>query len=143
MNTKNIVIGGIVAAIVYFLLGYLVYGNLMMDFFRNHPGNISKQALSEVERGKNMLFWAIGVSNLGAGILLAFVFDRSGIKNFSAGLVTGAIVGFLASVSFDFMMYSTSNLMDKNAVVGDILAWTLISAIAGALCGMVMGKVSK
>jgi hypothetical protein len=143
MNTKNILIGGVVAAIVYFLLGYLIYGNLMMDFFRNHPGHISKQALSEVERGKDMLFWAIGVSNLGAGILLAFVFDRSGIRNFGAGLVTGAIVGCLASVSFDFMMYSTSNLMDKDAVVGDILIWTIMSAIAGGIAGMVMGKVSK
>lgn len=139
MNTKNIVIGGLVAGVVYFLLCWLVYGNLMSDFFMKHHGAISDAALKEVGRGEELI-WSFAIANLGAGTLLAFVFDRSGIRNFAAGLVTGAIIGCLMAISFDFAHYGMFNLMDKNAVVGDILAFTVISAIAGAICGMVLGK---
>jgi hypothetical protein len=150
MNTKNILIGGIVAGLVYFFLGYLIYGMLMMDYFNNHIGAIGSDKaardviMAQVNRGdKHLLLWSIGIGNLGAGTLLAFIFDRAGIKNFAAGLVTGAIVGFLASISFRFIMYGVTNLLDKNAVVADILLYTVLSAVAGAICGMVMGKVSK
>jgi hypothetical protein len=150
MNTKNILIGGIVAGLVYFFLGYLIYGMLMMDYFNTHTGALGgdKAArdiiMSQVNRGdKSLLLWSIGIGNLGAGTLLAFVFDRAGIRNFAAGLVTGAIVGFLAAISFRFIMYGVTNLLDKDAVVVDILLYTVLSGIAGGICGMVMGKTSR
>jgi hypothetical protein len=147
MNTKNIIIGGIIAGLVYFFLGYLIYGMLMMDYFNKHTGALGSDKaakdmiMSQVNRSdKGLLLWSIGIGNLGAGTLLAFIFDRAGIRNFSAGLVTGAIVGFLAATSFRFIMYGVTNLLDKNAVVVDILLYTVLSAVAGAICGMVMGK---
>ena len=143
MNTKSIITGGIVAAVVYFLLGWLVYGNLMRGYMMDHAGSAKHVMNFVMKSDTEMRIWAIIIGNLCSGLLLAFIFERSGIMNMKAGLVMGAILGFLMAASYDMVMYGTMNLMDKNAVIADMLIFSVISGIAGAFCGMVMGKSSR
>ena len=135
MNTKNFVIGGIVGGIVYFLLGWLVYGNLLSDYFKEHPG-----AATNVERSMETFeWWALILGNLLFGFLLAYIFSKSGVRTLTSGLITGGILGFLFGAAIDLVMYGTMNLMSKESLAADIAATTVMWAIAGAVIGAVMG----
>ena len=142
MNTKRILIGAVLAAVVYFLLGWLMYGNLMQDYFMRHHGSAGN-LVNEVMRDNNhMLLWAIGLGNLASGMLLAIIYERSAILTFTAGMVMGGIIGLFSSLAHGLIMYGASNMMDKFGVMGDVMVMTIMSALAGGVCGMVMGKVS-
>lgn len=139
MNTKNFLIGGIVGGVAYFLLGYLFYGVLLTDFFREHPGTATN-----VERGMDqMVWWSLILGNLLFGFLLAYVFAKAGISSLSRGLITGGIIGFLTCASVQFTMYGTTNIMSKQGMAAEIVAFTIMSAIVGAIVGAVMGMSNK
>jgi uncharacterized membrane protein len=143
MNTRNVLIGGFIAAIVYFLLGWLFYGNLLVDFFHRNAGN-AKDVMGQVERGKDqMILWMIFIGNLASGLLIAFVMDRGKGFSFGSGLWAGAVVGLLSGAGYDLVRYATSNMMNKNAVLADVLVFAVMSAIAGAVAGAVLSKTGK
>lgn len=139
MNTKNFLIGGIVGGVIFFLLGWLFYGNLLAQYFHDHPGTATN-----VERAMDQFqWWALILGNLFSGFLLAYIFSKAGVSTLSAGLVTGAIIGFLMSSSIDLIMYATTNISSKRAMVADIATFTVMSAIAGAVIGAVTGMANK
>lgn len=139
MNTKNFLLGGIVGGIVYFLLGWLFYGNLFAGYFKDHPGMVTG-----VERAMDqMVWWALILGNLIAGFLFAYIFSKSGVATLSSGLVTGAILGLLMSCSVDLIMFATTNIYSKHAIMAHVGIYTVMSAIAGAAIGAVMGMGNK
>ena len=131
MNTTKIFIGGIAAGVTYFLLGYLAYGVLLTNYmhkFEPMPG---------VDRSMNMLvFWALIVGNLFFGFAISYAVNRSG-ASVTSGFATGFVIGFLFSAGFDFTMYATSNVISLHQVAADAIAFTIISAIAGAVVGAI------
>jgi uncharacterized membrane protein len=139
MNTKNFLIGGLVGGVVYFLLGWLFYGNLMNQYFMDHPGTATN-----VHRPmEQMEWWALIAGNLLFGFLLAYVFSKSGVSTLSSGLITGGMVGLLACSAFDLTMYGTTNIASKSAMVADIAVFTIMSAIVGAVIGAVIGMMNR
>lgn len=139
MNTKNFLIGGVVGGVVYFLLGWLFYGNLMHQYFVDHPGTATN-----VDRVMDQFeWWALGLGNLLFGFLLAYVFAKSGVSTLMSGLITGGIVGLLACAAIDFTMYGTTNITSKHAVAADVATFTVMSAIVGAVIGAVNGMLNK
>ena len=44
MNTSKFVLAGIAGGVVIFLLGYLTYGMLLMDFFTTHADPVKRQS---------------------------------------------------------------------------------------------------
>lgn len=137
MDIKKLLMGGIVGGILYFLLGWLVYGNLMADFFKNHPGTATNVDKAEMD----YLYLAIG--NLAQGFLIAYIFVKGNVSSLGNGLVTGGIVGLLGCVGINCIMYGVSNITSKTAMAGDVAAFTVISAIVGAAVGAVMGMGKK
>ena len=139
MNTKKFLIGGIVGGVVYFLLGWLFYGYLLAQYFQGHPGTATG-----VDRAMDQfIWWALILGNLLSGFLLAYVFSKSGVSSLSSGLITGGILGFLMSSSYDLIMYATTNITSKQAMLADVATFTVISAITGAVVGAVMGMGNK
>jgi uncharacterized membrane protein len=139
MNTKNFLIGGIVGGVVFFLLGYLFYGVLLTDFFREHPGTATN-----VDRPMDQFqWWALILGNLFFGLLLAYVFTKSGVATLTSGLITGAILGFLVSASIDLSIYATTNIASKQMVAADVATTTVIAAITGAVIGAVIGMLNR
>ena len=65
MNTKKLFIGGIVGGIVYFLLGYLIYGKFLMSYFSEHHG-----LATDANRAQPMFLYLI-IGNLLMGFLLS------------------------------------------------------------------------
>ena len=137
MDIKKLLIGGIVGGILYFLLGWLIYGMLLMDFMMGHPGTATNVDRAEMD----YLYLIIG--NLAMGFLLAYVFVKSNVSSMAGGLVTGGIIGALVSVGVDCVMYATTNVVSKTAMAADVAAMTVMSAIVGAAVGMVMGMGKK
>ena len=137
MDIKKLFMGGIVGGILYFGLGYLIYGNLLMHFFSTHPGSIGK-----VDReAPDFLYLIIG--NLAMGFLLAYIFLKGNVNSMAGGFVTGGIVGLLVTVGFDCIIYATTNVISKTGMAVDVAAATVMTAIVGAVVAAVMGMGKK
>ena len=139
MNTKKFLIGGVVGGIIYFLLGYLFYGNLLSDFFQKNAGTATG-----VDRAMDQfVWWSLILGNILGGCLLAYVFIKSNVNSVSSGLVTGAVIGLLSASAHGFISYSVSNLMTSTGMLGDIGTFTIMSAITGAIVGWICGLIGK
>ncbi len=135
MDIKKLAVGGIVAGILFFLLGWLIYGMLLMDFMKNHPGVVSGYDKATPD----MLYLVIG--NLLSGFLMAYIFVKANITTLAGGLIMGAVVGVLMTASMDCIMYATTNLVSKKMMMADVLSSAAMSGITGAIVGMVLGKL--
>ncbi len=137
MDLKKLFMGGIVGGILFFLLGWLIYGMLLMDFMNNHTGAAGNVSRSEPD----FLYLAIG--NLAMGFLLAYIFVKSNVNSMAGGFITGGVLGLLMSVGYDCMIYGTTTVISKTAMAADVAVSTVMTAIAGAVVAMVMGMGKK
>jgi hypothetical protein len=135
MNNKNIAIGGIIAGIAYAIIGWLVYTQLLAYYLAHHTGQLG--LLGRVKMNYNYLL----LGNLLQGFLLAYIFEISNIKTVVKGLITAAIIGFLVSSAYDFVMYGTTFILSKKGLMADVLGFTCMSAIVGAMLGYVNNKL--
>ena len=104
---------------------------------KSHPGTVEGVDRVEME----IMYLVIG--NLLFGFLLSFIFLKAKVSTVSDGLVTAAIVGLLVTASFDAVMYATTNITSKKMILADVIAFTVISAITGAIVCLVLGKLNK
>lgn len=139
MNPNKFLIGGIAGGIAYFLLGWLVYGILLMDFMTNNAGT----ATGVMKAQNEMVWWALIVGNLLSGFALSYVLSKAGVKSAAAGAAMGFVFGLLISAAFDFTMFGTSNIMTMKGMLADICASTVMSAIVGGIVGFVLGMGKK
>ena len=131
----KIIKGTVVGGIAFFLLGWLVWGILLMDFSKaNYNQTIY---LPENE----MIWWAMIVSNLVLALLVTLALNWAGAKSIVDGLKIGAIVGALYALSVDLGMYSmTTVISNLTAVVVDTLAYTVVTAVCGLVIVLLWGK---
>lgn len=138
MDTKKLLMGTVVGGITYFILGWLIYGMALMSTMAEHSNPACMRAETD------MVWWALIVGNIGFGALLTFVFLKSGVNSVGVGVQTGATVALLLSVSIDLIMFATTTLMtDMTGIVIDVVASTVMGALAGGAIGMVIGSGSK
>lgn len=137
MDLKKLFMGGIVGGILFFLLGWLIYGMLLMDFMNNHTGTAGNVSRTEPD----FLYLAIG--NLAMGFVLAYIFVKGNVNSMANGFITGGIVGLLIAVGYDCMIYATTTVISKTAMAADVAASTVMTAVVGAVVAMVMGMGKK
>ena len=127
--------GTVFGGIAFFLLGWLVWGILLMDFsMNNYDQSIY---LPEDE----MIWWAMIVSNLALSLLLTLILHWSKASKPVDGLKIGAIIGILFALSVDLGYYSmTTVILNLSAIVVDTLAYALVTAITGLLIVLTWGK---
>jgi len=131
--------GGIVGGILFFGLGYLIFGNLLVDFMHKHPGTAT--GVDRTMDDLQFLYLAIG--NLAMGFLLSYIFVKANVSSLGNGLVTAGIVGALVSVGVNCVQYATTHVISKTAMAADVAATTVMCAIVGAIVGMMMGMGKK
>jgi hypothetical protein len=138
MKTNKILPGGIAGAVVFFLLGWVIYGILLKDFMAaNYNQSVSRPM-------EDMVWWALILSNLGYGFLLSFVLSWSNTTSAITGARLGGIIGFLLALSVDLGFYAMSTYISNvTAILVDIIVYIVMSAIAGAVVAWVMGMVKK
>ena len=140
MKSNKFLLGGIVGGIAYFLLGWVVWGMLLKDFMNQHS---TEGARAIMRADKDMIWWAMIVGNLAFGFLLSFVCSKSNVKTPGGGAATGAIIGLLACIAFDTMMYSMMNMSDTTLILVDMVASIVVGSIVGAVIGWVNGMGAK
>lgn len=138
MDAKKFAIGTLVGGIAFFLLGWLMYGMLFMNYFQANAGSatgVSKEAMD---------MWALFLGNLAMAALFTLIFLRwAGVSTFVGGLKAGAVIGLLIALGYDLTMFGTTNIMTLGGVMMDVVVYTVMSAIAGGLIGLVLGMGKK
>jgi len=129
MQNMKILRGTIFGGILYFLLGWLVYGILLMDYYMANTNQCANKSEGE------MIWWAMIVSTLFAALLLTLILNWAKAKSIADGLITGAIFGSLFTATIDFSFWSMTTMYSS---LVPILVEIVVSAIVFALVGMVI-----
>lgn len=140
MNNKTIM-GGLAGGVAFFLLGWIIYGMMLMEYMSQHTMAGLYKPESEM-MGTGMI-WMI-LSNLLWGYFIATIFSWAGVSSVSAGVQKGAMLGLLVSASYDMGFMAMTNMYDTTTMyVIDIVVTTLMAAIAGAVVAWVMNRGAK
>lgn len=138
MNSK-VLFGGLAAGVAFFLLGWLLYGMLLMDTMDSYAGPAAEAA----SKGENVDMLWLAIGNLAMGFLVAMAAGWAGATNATSGAMVGFWIGLLVSIGVDGMILGTTNMMTPTGMVIDVLVFTVISVVAGAVAGMVMGMSGR
>ncbi|MEQ1746817.1 MAG: hypothetical protein ABMA02_15395 [Saprospiraceae bacterium] len=133
MNNR-ILLAALAGGVAFFLLGWLVWGVLLMDMMREScPG------FAAVQKDPPD-FVLIIVSNLCGGLLSALLFSRwAGITTFTGGATAGAWVFGLIALSIDIMYMATTTLMTWAGAATDVVVNIVVGALAAGVVGWVLG----
>jgi len=138
MDTKKLLLGTLVGGVAFFLLGGLFYGLLLMDFFMNNAGSATGVYKEEPE------FVTLILGNLATAFFFTYIFLRFGdVGSFGDGLKAGATIGFINSLGFNLIMYSTANISTLNSAAVDVVVFTAMGAVAGGVIGMLIANKSE
>ncbi len=136
MNIKKLIFGTIIGGIVYFLLGWLVFGILLKDLI-SVPPEYSNILIPDEEFKISLMF----ISCLVWGLLLSFIFHQwANITSFIGGLKAGAIIGFLVSLSTGLGVASMYKFGNVSNVIIESLASALTTALVGGAIGWYFGR---
>lgn len=132
MSTKAIV-GGLIGGIVYFLIGWLVYGVLMKDQMSAIPCMRTPETMS--------MMWIL-FGNLISGLLMGYLLSRmTGANSLKGGATAGLFIGLLFSAGYDCIMFGTTTMMDSpTGILMDVIMSGVMSAIVGAVVGWWLGR---
>lgn len=138
MDAKKFALGTVAGGVTYFLLGWLIYGVVLVKFMDANMGS----ATGVMKETPDFLWLIIG--NLAWGALLTWIFLRwAGIKTFGAGAQAGLVLGLIMALAYDSMMYGTTNVMNMTGMLADVVVTTVMSAVAGGVVGWVLGMGAK
>ncbi|MBX2927048.1 MAG: hypothetical protein KF852_04370 [Saprospiraceae bacterium] len=139
MRLNKILIAALAGTVVFFLLGWLVWGIVLRDFM---AANYVSSGILKAD--KDMILWAMVLGNFAAAFLLAFIFDFwANISTFVTGAKAGALIFGLIAVSMDLVWYASANILNLNGTIADIIASTVVGAIVGGVIGLVLGRGVK
>ena len=134
MKTNKILVGGVVGGVVLFLVSWVVWGILLKDFMIAN--------YNQCFMNKDMIWWALIVSNIAVGLLFSTVFSWAKTTGIVDGAKGAAIIGCLVTVFIDLQFYSMSSMFNGIGIVAvDILLSTVVFAIGGAAVAWGMGLV--
>ncbi|HEX8735681.1 MAG TPA: hypothetical protein VF721_10185 [Pyrinomonadaceae bacterium] len=136
MNIR-VLVATVVGGIVMTLLGWLIFGILLMNFLK--PYMIHYNGLE-----KDPPAWLpLIIFNFAFAWLFAFIFDYwATIRTFTGGLKGGALIMLPMVIGIDFQYMAFMNLYTSYLpVFVDIIAATVLGAIAGGVIGFVLGKM--
>jgi hypothetical protein len=137
MNAKSFIIGTITGAIAFFLVGYLLYGIVLVDFFQANAGS----ATGVMKETPDMILLFLG--EIAWGALFTYIFLQwANIRTLASGAKAGAILGFLMGLGFNLISVGTANLINLTGAIGDSVVQLVMGAVAGGLIGLALGKVS-
>ena len=123
---KSLLFSGVVGTIVYYLLGWLVYGVIFPDLAGGE---------------QNPLFILLGC--LFYAFIFAVMLSRwTSISKFSSGFNAGLILGVLYAVSFYFFKISEGGSFDIQPFLKEIVIGGLMTGVAAGAIALVIGKTS-
>jgi hypothetical protein len=131
----KLILSTIIGGIVLFVLGWIFYGLIFMNFFTESYGKIMRDP-------NDFKMWAIIVANLLQAFFLAWIYPK-GYKGGSPakeGFMFGIEFGLLFSVPYVFYMWASYPIKWQVALVDGILVGFMI-LIAGLVIGLIYGNI--
>lgn len=136
--SKRMLLAALAGAVTSFLAGWLIYGILLMDFYKAHT--IHYEGLMK----EPPVLWAIFVSGFCSTLLFAYIFDKwANVRSFAGGAMAGALLGFLIMLSFDLSFLAFFNLYSPSLLAVDVVLGTVFNAFIGGVVGLVLGMGKK
>nr|WP_294777581.1 hypothetical protein [uncultured Flavobacterium sp.] len=130
MNVKNFIVGGIVGGIADFLMGWLLYGMLLKDFFPKPEG----------AGAENLTFIFLGCMCF--GFMMSFIFNQGeGISKCVPGVKLAVGIALFMSLSMNFFYSMYSETINMQMVAVDVLVSIVIASVVGAVIAVVNGKM--
>jgi hypothetical protein len=134
MNARAIS-AAVISAIVLFVLGYLVFGLLLHDWYTQQTA-----AASSLMNKPMPILWSLFLAQLLFTLLLALIFERyAAIRTAAGGAIAGLWIGFLIFMSFDLSLFAFYKFMSLQFAVIDGLLNTVMAAVGGGVVGLVLG----
>ena len=133
----KLILSTIIGGVVFFILGWILYGALFMDFFAKNYGPIMRTP-------EDYKLWAIIVGGFVEAFFLAWVYPKgyAGGSPAKEGLMFGLLIGLLMSVPYVFFMWA-SHPVTYTAVIVDAIIMLIMTIIVGLVIGLVYGKIEK
>ena len=127
--------GTIFGGITYFILGWVIYGIILMDFTSNNFNQCTARPNGV------MIWWAIIAASFILALLLTLFLKWSGAKGVAGGLKIGALFGLLMGLSIDLAQYSMTTVFNNfTALIVDVVIWVIIIAIMALVIVLTWGK---
>jgi hypothetical protein len=129
MKTKPVLVGGLIAAIVGFFLGYLWYGLLFQDAYKTEVSAIIDKPMSDP-----MSFVYLGLGFLVSGIAMAILYGKTDSDySLIGGFIFGSILGLIPGLSIALITYATNKTITTTGIS--------LEAAWGVLCYGIMGAI--
>ncbi len=126
---KNFLTATIAGGVTLFVLGFLIYGLLLADFFAN-------DAVSE-----QPIMWAVTLGQLLSAAFLTIILGWKGVGSAKEGFQAGAIIGAVMGLAYGLMMYGTMEGMHTIAtLIGDTVVSLVVYGIGGAVIATVLSR---
>lgn len=127
MNARMLT-GAVLGGFTLFVLGGLIYGLLLADFF----------AVAVSRDPPDFLLIALG--ELSFSLALAWMFTRTGAATPADGARQGAILGFLVVLAYGLTLAGTTTIGTLTLYLADAVVTAVRFAVAGAVIGWWYGR---
>jgi hypothetical protein len=135
MDIKRFAVSVLIGAVTMHAIGYLVFDVATTEFYAANAAGI------DLTRESN-LQWSIALGNLSLATLLALYIARSRTPTVAAGMLTGAVVGFLVWCGADFIFYGYENRWNFVLTITDPMLAAIQMAIAGAVIAATQARIA-
>lgn len=135
MNSKTL-IAGLIGGIVFFLLGWLIFGILLSGPMESYSN------MNCIRPEAEMNIPLVAVANLIWGFLFAYIFSKwPSVNSFGTGALQGAIISVLIGLSMDLFIYAFTTLSTSLAVAAfNVVGNAVVGAIGGGVIGWWLGR---
>lgn len=130
----KLILSTIIVGIVLFLLGWLFYGFLLANFFKEYYGHLSRP-------DADMKIWAFAVASFVQAFFLYLIYSKGykGGSPFMEGFRFGALIGLFSGIPYVFYTWGGSPVKYTGVIVDGIVIIVMLG-IAGVLTGLIYGK---
>lgn len=136
MANKQSIMATLAGGVAVFVMGFLLYGLALADFFANNAGTatgVMKEA---------PLMWSLILGQVILAAFLVMIMGWRGDSSAGAGLKTGALVGLILGFALDFTFYGVANASNLTATLVDPVVFMIQLGVGGAVIGAVLGMGS-
>jgi hypothetical protein len=137
---RRFLLSALAATVVNLLLHATAYFLVLKSVFRSHPPLSEEFQRQLVRRPDQMVGWAMVVTALAMGFLIATTMRWAGARTFASGLKKGAVFGLLFWASVNFGLYASSHYFSQTSVFVDFASSSTIMMLSSAVAAWVLGR---
>lgn len=135
MITQRLLLGTVVGAVVFTLLGYLAYGIVFADFFASNGGSATGVQRDPFD------FVSLVAGQVVFGALLTMILIWASAANVMQGVKIAFVTGLLFFLAIDLTMYATTNIQNlKASLVDPVIGGFLFACAGAAIMAVTKGK---